>query len=229
MARFVIAVSAVVFVVGASCGAGTKPDAGVMLTGGGLTGGTGGGAGGSSGTAGGSAGGMAGCTMVPSLPAANFFGAGFFPGDADAGDTLENFQTIGILDAVPDAGIGLFAFNELYWDLGTPRPTFPRPFTLAPETFAACYNCFRLLTCRLDLSACQNRGFMAQSGSGSWTAGTYDAVRGSFSGNASNVKYIEWDFAQGQDKAIDGGSCIQIANMTWNATWAPRDGGVDGG
>jgi hypothetical protein len=223
MARFVIAVSVVSLVFGSSCGAPNRPDAGT--TGGGLSGaggglsGTGGGstAGGSG--AGGTAGGAtAGCIMVPSVAPNQFFFGQYNAGLSDGGG-LQSFGAYALVDADRDAGIGVFAHNELYWDNGTPMPTFPRTFTLTGESYAACYNCMRLLVCQLnDPDTCFADGFMAQSGSGSFTSGVFNPMRGSFAGTATNVRYVAWDFGVNPDRARDGG-CIQIGSQTWNIGW----------
>lgn len=168
--------------------------------------------------------------MVSSVPAAQFGYGEYYPGRPDGGG-FRDFAAVGILDAMPDAGLGLFMYNELYWGPMDTPPTFPLNFTVTPVSYNDCLNCFRLMVCRLnDPFACTARGFLAQSGSGTWSSGTLNPTMGSFSGSASNLKYVAWDFTDGVDKAVDGGTCIQIASLQWNVSWMPVDGGMtDGG
>ncbi|MDX2010924.1 MAG: hypothetical protein SFW67_12065 [Myxococcaceae bacterium] len=246
MARFVVASAVVVFVFGSACGGAMgRPDGGsVSLVGGGTSGvgGSGGSGGGSSGggTGGGSGGGMStgggssgACVQLAQIPNQAFFGGAFGPGNPDGGNGFEFIFSVAALDIDRDAGLGVFAFNELYWDFPGPQPTFPRSFTLAQSTYQQCYDCFVIRTCQLDdLDRCSPRGFMAQAGSGTYQSATLNRMTGGFAGSATNLRYVAWDFAMGADRAVPDAGCIDVASMSWSVTWprASTDGGApDGG
>jgi len=112
-----------------------------------------------------------------------------------------------------------FAGFEVYYPNGS-VPAAPRgPITFGATTYSACTDCLMFdFDCDFDGSNCAKR-YLGQMGSFSITSQNLMLTGGSMAGSATNVRFVEWDFAQGADRAVVPGSCIDVASLTFNATW----------
>jgi hypothetical protein len=132
--------------------------------------------------------------------------------------------------AIVDAGTDLVEL-EYYYDLPGPA-TFPHtgPITGPDLKIATCLNCIYYYAGMQDLAdggSTIKKLLFATSGNVNFTSGTatFDdagvSLGGAFAGSATNVHLVEWKYGNGGavDHAVDGGLCLDIANVSFNATW----------
>lgn len=229
MARFVVAASSLVIILGSACGpTTTRPDAGSSVGGGvsGTGGGTastgGGSAGGGSATGGGSAGGSAssdgglGCIQFPSpLNYMGMAGSGSYEllNDGGTGQHYAGVVT-GPSAAGPFTTVDVAFLNE--------QPQTPLTFPVT-GTFESINNAtvvypvsFFGTNCMNDGSQCQ-QAYLSVSGNYNITAATPSIDAGTFVGSLTTVRYRQVD--PNTFRPVMDGGCVDLAAFNFNTRW----------
>jgi len=217
-------------------------------TGGGATGGgTGGGT-----TGGGAGGGAANCINVNMLSSPSTFYVVHLDDTsvsppAPAVEVVRQFLPTTNLDA---NGIGTYDYlsTEFYW--GQTPPTLPFNFTIVPDTYWNCMQCFLVRTgCKatanpdggtLPLRTCATSAgakmYLARSGSATWTSLGDSEDGGHAAGTGSTLHLIEWNYVRvgsgnpTKDEPVVDGGCLDLQGYAFDLTYTnvPNDfwGGV---
>lgn len=226
MARFVVAVSSLVVVLGSILGVGCGPsvpvpDAGIPRAGGlsgtgGGTSGTGGGsAGGTSGSAGGSAAAAdAGACLQFTAPIVYNGGAGSGSYELlDDGGVGLHYVGV-VTNTAPYVTVDMSVFN------GNPAVAVPSPLAGTFETLANGMVVFPVsligTNCQANGSGCQ-QSFIARRGAFSVTNATNSVDAGTFVGSVTAARYVQVD--SNTLATIPDGGCVDLASFTFNARW----------
>lgn len=110
-----------------------------------------------------------------------------------------------------------------------PNETYPKTTTFDLSSKAnSCDGCVLIAICESE-DLCEGKYF-AQAGTLTIDKASSDPAFGQMQANATQLKLVEWQFPSEDseiDRAIPGGGCIEIGNVTWNASWDNRtDAGV---
>lgn len=235
MNRFLqLALAATVVVAFSQCGGlggSTKTDAGTTVKDAGTATGGGSGTGGSAGTGGGAGtggsvgtgGGTGACITIAAIPATATVGGLMDP--AAAQDQSGNNYGLWEADllsptTVPDAGTFDAIQVQYWWNSTTGTYTFPHVnAAMGATTVSECNECVIFLKdCSPATGKC-TKEYLAQSGSVTFQSGTGNADAGTLAGTAANLHLIEWKSTQTVDQAVDGGGCVNITGLNFNATW----------
>lgn len=192
-------------------GGGTSGTGGGTSGTGGGTSGTGGGAsGGTSGTGGGGSSG--GCRVYQALDSTSARGRY----EATSSGAQMGWGAGDVLGTAGSGNIFTLLEVQLYHTPGQP-PSFPLSGQITPGPFKTCDQCFRISI------ACDSMGlncagdYIARSGQYTFQSGTTNQSAGTFTGEATNLRFLAWNLVT--DQPVSGQPCLDVSRLTWRAAW----------
>jgi hypothetical protein len=59
--------------------------------------------------------------------------------------------------------------------------------------------------------------YVARAGQYTFQSGTTNQSAGTFSGEATNLRFLAWNLTT--DQPVSGQPCLDVSRLTWRATW----------